>query len=65
MTLDGSAIVALLLFSAVQTGTLIYWIGVVTTTLKDHERRLQDNEDCRKKHEKILYPIAAREGMQL
>lgn len=45
MQIDMGAVIAIILFLAVQTGTLIFFCGVITTSVKDLDRRIVRIED--------------------
>jgi hypothetical protein len=65
MQLDSGAISTILVFAAAQTGALIFYAGVMLAMIRNHDRRLDKNEDRVDALSASVSKIAGSEGIQL
>ncbi len=54
--------VALLIFGAAQTGALIYFAGVISATVRNHDARIEKLETGHLENLKAVSQLTGREG---
>jgi hypothetical protein len=64
MQLDQNAVVTIIVFIAAQTGALIFYAGAVFSMMRNHDRRLDKNEDRIDKLSTSVYTLNGRAGIQ-
>lgn len=63
--LSPDAIAAVCIFLATQTGALIFFAGVVSWTLRNHDKRLDKNEARCEGCLRVVTQLATKEGIEL
>lgn len=63
--MDAGAVIAVLIFLAANTGSMIYFAGIVTATLRDHDRRIGSTEEWRESRDRVIFQLAGKEGIDV